>query len=341
MELHDLALRRQLADREVAAGLVDAHDVADEEVAHRRGLVQPIHGDAQEEGVARQVPVALVQSAHDVDERLHGALAVQLQEPVLGAGGDLHGLADRTASLCDDRVYGDGARHCYADGSGRLDVAADVEGVAAPRVRAAGQAAYRGAPGVGVVEAGDQPVGREAERVGEQDEVGLAVRMAVDELPPPLRRGVLVGQVVVLDVEQRQLGLGQRCRGERESGAALHLSARADDAASRAPQQGAVTKLAAHQSRYLIVGGRVGRGGKHEREIGTRTFESLHHACGALLDGPLHGGVVGYGGAPLHATALRSTTTRPPPRPPARSPARAAPPSSWGASPAWTSRRAP
>ena len=292
--------------------------------------------------MAGEVPVALVQSAHDVDERLHGALAVQLQEPVLGAGGDLHGLADRTAALGDHRVYGDGARHRYADGAPDvLHLAADVEGVAAPRLRAAGQSTYRGAPGVRVVEAGDQPVGREAERVGEQDEVGPAVRVAACELPPPLRRGVLVGQVVVLDVEQRQLGLGQRCRGERESGAALHLSTRPDDAASRAPQDLAVAKMASHQFGYLVVGGRVGRGGKHEREIGPQTFESLHHACGALLDRPLEGGVVGYGRAPLHARDLRSTTTRPPPRPPARSPARAAPPSGSAASPAWGSRRAP
>ena len=70
---------------------------------------------------------------------------------------------------------------------------------------------------------------------------------------PFIRRGVAIGQRIVLDMKGRQIHVRQMGSRHREAGAIFDLSPRTDDASARAADERAAAKMLAHQLRNTFV----------------------------------------------------------------------------------------
>ena len=207
MELGELSLAEELADADEAVGVVDADEVADEEVAglHVVELQLGVHGDAEEEVVADEGLVLGREAAEEVAEVVKGALAVEGHEEIALALGDALELADGAAALGDDGLDDDVAGEGDADDAVVVDLVAEEEGVAAGAAAAAGKTADLDGGGEGVVEAGEDALARHGEGVHQHDEVRVVSLRDAEEPGPRVGRLVGRGKLVVDDAE------GARC----------------------------------------------------------------------------------------------------------------------------------
>ena len=122
VELDDLALAEHLADGKAVALALDAHDVANEEVALDEVRLQGIHHHAKVEGGVDEAAVAFVGALELAAEHLHGLLFVELEQDVALRLGDDVGAADGAAPLRDDGFDPDVAGQRDADGPAAVDV---------------------------------------------------------------------------------------------------------------------------------------------------------------------------------------------------------------------------
>ena len=109
VELHGLAHRDLLADRQRARALLGTEQVADEEVAPAElGLVL-VDDESHVEAAAQQLAFLFRRRAGEVLEALDRRLPAQLLDEVVLAAGDDIGAADRPAALRHERADLDAA----------------------------------------------------------------------------------------------------------------------------------------------------------------------------------------------------------------------------------------
>jgi hypothetical protein len=216
--------------------------------------------------------------------------AVELVEEVRPAARDPHQLADGTAALGDDGIYGDVAAQGDTDRALGEDLVAEEQGVQAGRGRAAGEAPDLGRVREGVVEPGEQRLRAAGEGIGEHHELRLVLRAGPDQALPGIRRPVEVRQRTA-EVERLDPDVRKPGGDEGDGRCALDLFPAADHAAPRAPEERPRLQVTV----YHLVEPRVKvcevRGHERQRQGGRAGAEPAGDALGALEYRALEGGL--------------------------------------------------
>src|SRR5690606_37599207 len=120
--------------------------------------------------------------------------------------------------------------------SGAMRLRAEEERVVAGGVAAARDAADFLAVRIGPVEAADQAISLEGERIAEQEEMRRRLGRNADPAAPRRLRRVRVWKPVRVEVERMERDPRQHARGQRDRTPVLDLPTRADHAPRRAAE---------------------------------------------------------------------------------------------------------
>jgi hypothetical protein len=202
---------------------VAADQVAHEEVAAPE--VDPVLVDhhAQVEPLLEQHTLLVRRARGQLPQSLECRSSGERADEVLVRVGHDVRVADRPAALGDDGMDA-GTREHDAHRAAVDDGVVDDQPVASRRAcRGCHPADHREARPVGV-ESSQQPVDREGERVGEQHE-----RRVVSVEIAPADDRVSVGRLLEIEVQRRDVRVGQARGEQRERGPVFDLVTRADD----------------------------------------------------------------------------------------------------------------
>src|SRR5215212_925332 len=160
----------------------------------------------------------LVQVLEQFLQNREGRSPVELVEDVPLTARNPPKLADGFAALRHDRINDDVAAQRDPYGTRSVDLAVQEEGVQPRRGRAAGETPNLCGPRESVVQTGEQRLQMGAERICEEDELGLLGPLYADEILPEVRRAVEVrqraAQVERVHCNVRKPGCGEGYGGE-------------------------------------------------------------------------------------------------------------------------------
>ena len=105
----------------------------------------------------------------------------------------------------------------------------EVQSVRAGLISPGRQPADLGAAGKRIVEPHQHVLTLHAERIGQQEELGVVLGGNTYQVLPHVRRSIPVRQVGIVDVECRHVGLRQHRGRDRKAGTVLHFSTGSDD----------------------------------------------------------------------------------------------------------------
>src|SRR5690242_15344027 len=225
VELHGLAHRNLLADRQRARALVGTEQVADEEVAPAElGLVL-VDDETDVQAAAQQLAFLFRGRAGELLEALDRRLPAQLLDEVLIAPGDDVGAADRTAALRYERADLDAAAvDEHADRALVDDVVVEYQAVPTRAPRRRRQPTDDLQAGEVAVDALEERIDRERERVREEQQApGRLV-----ERRPARQRGT-VGRLLDPQRDRRERGTVETGCEDGEGGVLLDLVGTAGD----------------------------------------------------------------------------------------------------------------
>ena len=194
-------------------------------------------------------------------------------------------MPDRPAPLGDHGPDLDAAGQHHPDRAGVGDLVVDHEPVAARLHGRRGQPADDLELRQVLVDPVEEGVGREGERVGEQQHRAVGMVGPADQRRP-------VGGRHHLEADGRQQRRRQPGGEEGEGGGVLHLAAAADDRPGGAAEQDRRVEEAPDGRGDVLEGADVVGGGEGDHEIGPLVAQALEHLADGLADGLASGRVL-------------------------------------------------
>jgi hypothetical protein len=251
VELDGLARARQVGDGHGPALLVDAHHVANHEVAAGESLAVFADGPADEQAVAHQRALPFVDLVEGLLQRGQRRAPAELLDDVVAGLGDHKSLAHRPAPLRDDRFDRQRPRERDADHSVGDDLVADEQRVAAGLARGRGHAADQGKAGECRVEPRQDLAHGGGEGVAQRDQgpgfasdaEPLGQRFFVFQQPPPL----IAGDAKRMCPDSRQ-NAGQNC----DARGSLHFLIIADDPLGADADEAIGRQAVAHAAQQIL-----------------------------------------------------------------------------------------
>src|SRR5581483_2402908 len=248
VELHRLADRHTIADRERTRLLVRAEHVPDEEVAAGElGLVL-VDDEAHVQATAEQLAFVVADARGELLEPRDRRPAAELLDEVPLRTRDHERVADRPATLRDDRVDGDAFEEDAdrAVGEHRL-----VEREAVGTRPAAGrrESADDGEAGPVLVEATEEAVDGERERLREEQQ---GRRVAVEH--GPARDRGAVERLLDAQRDRRQARVGEHRGEDRQRGRLLVLVGAADHRDRGPAEEDPGAEQLAHRAGHVLEG---------------------------------------------------------------------------------------
>ena len=181
-------------------------------------------------------------------------------------------------------------------------LAVQKEGVVAGALGAAGQSADFGGLGKGEIQPHNQVLHRKGKGVGQQHELGFVGRGDAQEFLPGVGAGVEVGELFAVEVKGGKVDAGEGGRGDGYGGALLDFQSGADDAAAGTAESVIRGQQFGQSRTDASVAGLMVGGYESHRQL--RRFAQLGaDRFGALRQGGVKVGLLGYGGRPFHQAA--------------------------------------
>ena len=270
LELHGLADLEAVADGERTVVLVDAEQVADEEVAATELEAVLVDDDAEMQPAAHQLALVVVRGEHEILQAAHRGLPRELVEQVPLGPSDRERLADRAAALRHDGSYRHVVGQQHRDGAGRGDVRVGDDAVAAGAGGRRREPADDGEVRHLRVDEPQEVRDRERVRIGEQQE--RATRR--DGIGPTQDHETVFGLHRV-ERERVDAARAEARREHRQRGCVLDLTASARDRDRGRPEHGFGLEQLAEAARHVLERADVMRRREANEQVGTFPVESL------------------------------------------------------------------
>ncbi len=310
VELHRLAHAHFVPDRKRAGLGVRSHDVSHEEVAASELRLVLVDDETNVQPVTDQLAVFVARfRCAGLEPRQRGLPGELFDAVPLGAG-DHERATERTAPLRHHRADLDAVDQ-NPDGTDCVDAIVEHETVTTRSAGGGRGAADHLEAGSNFVELPKEPVGGEAEGIGEEDE---GPRIVVELRPPGDRLAVRSG--FEGEGHRGQPRLGHPRGEERHCGAVLDLVRATDDRyGGRADEDARLEEVAERERKVVERAHEMRRHEAHD-EVGVLAFECFENLARGFTDRMRGDRMLREGGRVLrHRGIVRGFSDRPNRRP--------------------------